>query len=171
MATVEGTGPGEAGTGRPEAELLAARCPVSYAIFAMARVHRGLAASRLAAFGLYPGQEILLMELAGGDGRPQKQLAATLQVSHVTVAKMVARMEQAGLVRRQTSDHDRRVSLVFLTDRGRELQQQMLDAWLDLEAAATRYLSDADGERFVALSAAVRRSLDETASPTDYQPG
>ena len=137
--------------------------PVSYAIFAMARVHRAIAASRLAAMGLFPGQELLLVQLGSSDGLPQKALARALRVSHVTVAKMITRMERAGLVERRSSEADRRLSLVFLTDAGRALLEQVLETWAELERMTTRDLGDADREAFLRAAARIRPALDDAA--------
>lgn len=39
------------------------RYPVSFAIFALARTHRALASQMLRGVGLFPGQEIMLLNL------------------------------------------------------------------------------------------------------------
>ena len=72
--------------------------PVSFAIFALARSHRAKAASMLADIGLFPGQEILLMQLAEKDGKPQKSLCESIGLDHSTVAKSVARLERDGAI-------------------------------------------------------------------------
>lgn len=124
-------------SGVGEAGRLQREFPVSYAIFAMARTHRAIAAAKLAEIGLYPNQEIMLIQLAAGDGLSQKMLARTLRVNHATVAKTVARMESVGLVERRVSPVDRRVTLVYLTDAGRAMEERILEVWRDLEGLTT----------------------------------
>jgi len=48
--------------------------PVSFAIFSLARAHRGFAGELLRDFGLHPGQELLLMQLLDRDGQTQSEL-------------------------------------------------------------------------------------------------
>jgi DNA-binding MarR family transcriptional regulator len=152
-----------------EVDTLQTRFPVSYGIFSMARTHRALAAAGLADLGLFPNQEILLLQLGAGDGLSQKTLAATLRVSHVTMAKMVGRLEKAGLVSRQVSAVDRRISLVHLTDAGRAVQGRIIDAWAELEKVTTANLDPATRAGFLAGVELIRPALDAAAGPEDVQ--
>src|SRR5690625_669209 len=162
----EASGP-PAGAGEPpiEAFELEELFPVSYAIFAMARTHRAVAATQLASLGLFPNQEIMLVQLAAADGLPQKVLAETLQVSHPTIAKTVARMERAGLVRRRAAEEDRRVSLVFLTDEGRRLHDEVIGLWRHLDEMTTTGLSAQEQRTFVQLAAKIRAAIDPLPAP------
>ena len=143
---------------------LESRFPVSYSIYAMARVQRAIAAAGLSDLGLFPAQEILLTELDGDDGQSQKALATTMGISHVTMAKMTARLERAGLVVRRTSPTDRRVSLVYLTPAGRSAQEGIRAVWADLEAIVNRELDPQDREAYLAGSVKIRRALDDSGS-------
>lgn len=134
--------------------------PVSWAIFALARSHRTTAASLLAGLGLFPGQEIMLMQLWDSDGQSQKQLGHTLRVDHSTVAKSVQRLEGAGLVTRARSSDDGRVTLVFLTKAGRALKKRTLAAWAALEQRTVRGLSRAEQAQFVALARRIAPNVD-----------
>lgn len=138
--------------------------PVSYAIFAMARAHRAVAGAALAELGLFPNQDILLVQLGAADGLSQKTLAQTLRVDHSTVAKSVARMERAGLVQRRQSARDRRITLVHLTDAGRALQERILEAWRHLDEMTTAHLTAQDQARFLAVVAKIRPALDDATS-------
>ncbi len=146
------------------ANTLESRFPVSFSIYAMARMQRAIAAAGLADLGLFPAQEILLTELDGDDGQSQKTLAATMGISHVTVAKMTARLERAGLVVRRTSPTDRRVSLVFLTPAGRSAQEGIRAVWADLEAIVNRELDPQAKRDYLAGATRIRRALEESGS-------
>src|SRR5690625_675864 len=153
--------------GPAEASELEELFPVSYAIFAMARTHRTVASAALARLGLFPNQEIMLIQLAASDGLPQKTLAETLQVSHPTVAKTVARMERAGLVERRASEEDRRVSLVFLTPTGRRLHDDVIAVWRTLDEQTTEGLTAQERETFVAIAAKIRTAIEHLPAATD----
>ena len=115
--------------------------PVSFAIFALARSHRAKAASMLADIGLFPGQEILLMQLAEKDGKPQKSLCESIGLDHSTVAKSVARLERDGLIERRKCPEDGRISQVHLTSKGREMTDAIGKVWAELERQTIKDLS------------------------------
>lgn len=150
----------------PEAFHLERDFPMSYAIFAMARVHKAIAGSMLGELGLFPNQEIMLMQLEGTDGLSQSTLATTLRVNHATVAKSVARMERAGLIERRRSTDDGRVTLVYLTPAGRELLTHIRHTWAKLDAVTTSTLTDADKRAFLAVAAKIRPALDTALAET-----
>lgn len=145
--------------------------PVSYSIYAMARVHRAIAAAKLAELGLFPGQEIMLMQLDASDGLSQKTLAAAMRISHVTVVKMVARLEHAGLVARRTATRDRRVSLVYLTTAGKAVRDGIVAAWAELEALTAGELDERERRSFLAAVRKIQYALDATPGTRDAQPG
>ena len=115
--------------------------PVSFAIFALARSHRAKAAGMLADIGLFPGQEILLMQLAEKDGKPQKSLCESIGLDHSTVAKSVARLERDGLIERRKCPEDGRVSQVHLTPKGRDVTDAISKVWAELERQTIRDLT------------------------------
>lgn len=93
-----------------------------------ARVQRTELAAALADLGLYPGQDDLLRCLWEADGQGQAQLVRRLGVESPTVTKMVARLEEAGFVRRRPHPADRRITQVWLTPAGRAVRPRVLAA-------------------------------------------
>ncbi len=73
--------------------------------------------------GLTPQRYLLLLMIAGApDGSERStvgELALALQLAQHTVTELVARAEDAGLLERERSDEDRRVSHLSLTAEGR----------------------------------------------------
>ena len=126
--------------------------PVSTAIMRLAHQQRAVAATRLAALGLFPGQELVLAQLWAADGRSQKELVESLQLDHSTIAKYVQRLEKAGLVDRTRSSVDGRVVLVSLTAAGRALEHPVHEIWADLEARWAGRLSPAELVQFSELA-------------------
>ena len=138
--------------------------PVSFAIFALARSHRAKAAGMLADIGLFPGQEILLMQLAEKDGKPQKSLCESIGLDHSTVAKSVARLERDGLIERSKCPEDGRVSQVHLTAKGRETTDAISRVWAELERLT---IKDLTPEQQQSLLAAARTIVLSTGMPED----
>ena len=62
----------------------------------------------------------LLLHLAHKDGRPQQELALLVGLTPPTVSVTLRAMEQEGYITRAADRKDQRVTLVFLTERGKE---------------------------------------------------
>jgi MarR family transcriptional regulator, organic hydroperoxide resistance regulator len=125
--------------------------PLSLGIFALARSHRALAAQLLREIDLYPGQELILMQLWHRDGLSQNHLTQNLRLDHSTIAKSVKRLENAGFVIRSRSPEDGRITLVSLSETGRELVSHVLEAWDKLESITSNTLTENEKTLFVAL--------------------
>lgn len=63
--------------------------------------------------------------LFGGDGVSQDDLSKCMAMDKGTTARAVKKLEEVGLVSRETSSTDRRVTKVFLTDAGRAMQMPL----------------------------------------------
>lgn len=86
------------------------------------------------ACGVTPQQHQLLLGVAGFTGRGSatvSELAEFLQARNHSVVGLVKRAEQSGLVRSAENEADRRVIIVSLTTRGREILDQLTRLHLD----------------------------------------
>ncbi len=79
--------------------------------------------------GLYKGQPHLLRLLWSQDGQTQKELAAAMSIQPSTLAKMVSRMEHSGYLFRRTDSKDMRVSRIYLTQAGRDLEMKVKEVY------------------------------------------
>lgn len=147
----------------PRIPTTAGRGPMSYAIFQLARAHRGRAAAMLRELDLHPGQELLLMQLLDRDGQTQSELLESVGLDHSTVSKSLRRMQDAGLLVREPAQHDRRVMVVHLTDKGRALREPITAMWQALEEASARHLSPQQAESFVDTAYAIVDALSSSA--------
>jgi DNA-binding MarR family transcriptional regulator len=151
----------------PHVPALAGEGPLSYAIFELARTHRGHAAAMLRKMDLHPGQELLLMHLFDRDGQTQSELLERVGVDHSTVSKALRRMQDAGLLVREPAAHDRRVMVVHLTDKGRALREPVAAMWRDLEEISTQHLTEQQAESFVRTAYAVVDAISGRAQPQE----
>ncbi len=90
---------------------------------------------RAATLGFSPGQFPVLVELWQEDGLTQKQILDRLDVEQATLANTLSRMERDGLITRTPHPTDRRAQIVSLTERGRALESEAIDAASDAENA------------------------------------
>lgn len=114
---------------------------IGFQVLQVHKAHRSRAEAALNKLGIHTGQEMLLLQLWIEEGMPQSQLAASMGVEPPTATKMLQRMEHAGLIERRADGEDARVSRVYLTERGRALEQPVLDVWKQLEAQTITNLS------------------------------
>ncbi len=114
---------------------------IGFQLLQVHKAHRQRAEEALNKLGIHTGQEMILLQLWIEEGIPQSQLAASMEVEPPTATKMLQRMERAGLIERRPDPEDARVSRVYLTARGRALEQPVLDVWKQLEAQTVAGLS------------------------------
>ena len=144
--------------------------PLSTAIYQLARAHKALAASLLRDLGLYPNQELLLMQLEGVESRAQSELVRALTLDHSTVAKSLRRLERAGLISRRQSTSDGRAVDVSLTDRGAEIVARVHAVWKQLEATAADGLTPDDLNDAVTRMNAIQRRVEDEMSARRITP-
>ncbi len=113
----------------------------------------------LSGAGLTPGQPKILDFLAGHDGCIQKKLAAACELESATVTNLLARMESAGLIRRETDSADRRVSRVFLTAEGAAASKTVRAAFHAVESRAFRGFPPERRTAFLAMLQTVYHNL------------
>ncbi|MFE9445342.1 MarR family winged helix-turn-helix transcriptional regulator [Streptomyces sp. NPDC006602] len=151
----------------PRAPSTASEGQMSYAIFQLARAHRARAAAMLREMDLHPGQELLLMHLLDRDGQTQSELLESVGLDHSTVSKSLRRMQDAGLLIREPAEHDRRVMVVHLTDKGRAMREPLAAMWRALEETSARNLSAQQTESFVRMAYAIADAINGRDLPQE----
>ena len=107
---------------------------VGWALTVLARVHRVELGERLAALGLFPGQEQLLQALHDHQTMTMGALAELMRVRPPTASKAVARLTAQGLVERADgATGDGRLVRVRLTDEGYRRAATLASIWSDAE--------------------------------------
>jgi DNA-binding MarR family transcriptional regulator len=102
---------------------------------------------------------------AGTGGIPTLSVRERMIEEGTTITRLLDKLDDAGLIRRERSFPDRRQVLCFVTDSGRKLLDSLdprVDA-ADEEAVAA--LSESQLERFIELLDAVRSSNAERGAP------
>lgn len=71
-----------------------------------------------------PSQITCLRLLTERDGICQRDIADAMRISRARVTAIVQALEKAGAIRRERDGHDARLTRVYVTDAGRELDRQ-----------------------------------------------
>ena len=118
-----------------------------------ARLSERLDAELEAATGLSLNRLELLVHLHWKDGRRRmSELAEMLLLSRGGATRLVARAEDAGLVRREIPHDDRRATYAVLTDAGREAAERALPVYMDLvQRVFQEFVEDDEAELLVRI--------------------
>ena len=106
---------------------------IGHVLAQVCRLHHSRARTLLHGLGLYRGQPPVLHALWEKEGLTHSDLATRMHVTPATITKMIQRMEKAGFVERRPDPEDQRVSRVYLTDAGREIQAEVHQVFRALE--------------------------------------
>lgn len=102
---------------------------------------------------------LLLMELAKKDGRTQLDLVNATHLKAPTISVALQRLEKDGYVLRKPDEYDLRATRVFLTEKGRELDNRIRRRIHDEEALAMVDLTENEYETLVKLLTKIKTSI------------
>ncbi|SEP20494.1 MarR family winged helix-turn-helix transcriptional regulator [Amycolatopsis saalfeldensis] len=124
---------------------------------------------RLRPLGLTFAQMPVLVALSKADALSQKELAVLARIEQPSMAQLLARMDRDGLIRRGPARHDRRVSLISLTEDGRAKLAQVNSALFETNDQALKGFSAGETDLLLDLLRRLVANLDENppASETD----
>jgi DNA-binding MarR family transcriptional regulator len=80
-------------------------------------------------FDMTADQFVVLTLLAERQGLTQRQVVERAFSDPNTIGQMLTRLQKKKLVRREPHPHDGRARCVYLTAKGRKVQQQLWDSW------------------------------------------
>lgn len=72
------------------------------------------------------GQILFLLELYTKDGRNQEELAEVLKIDKGTTARAIKKLELSGFVRREKDKKDKRSNIVYLTEEGQGIKDDIM---------------------------------------------
>jgi DNA-binding MarR family transcriptional regulator len=113
---------------------------IGWALPQAARLHRTHLNTKLAALGLFAGQEQVLDALSNR-GATIGELAALLRVRPPTASKMVTRLAAVGFVQRGSGRKDARPARVRLTRKGHMAVTRLQELWDEVEHDLLKDLS------------------------------
>jgi MarR family transcriptional regulator, transcriptional regulator for hemolysin len=127
----------------------------------IARLLRKRYEQRARSLGVTRAQWQVLAHLQRHEGINQAGLAELLELEPITLARLVDRMEQAGLVERRDDPADRRAHRLYLTPRAAPTLEQSRVVGEQVRAEAFAGIDEAARERLLELLLRVRGNLSE----------
>ena len=113
----------------------------------------------LAEVGLKSGYWYYLRVLWEQDGLTQKELSEATNVKETTTVTMIAGMEAAKLVTRCRDKLDRRKLNVFLTKKGRDLEQALTPLASEINACAGKGIPKRDLQKCLSVLKKMRENI------------
>ncbi len=109
--------------------------------------------------GLTRSQWRVIVHLHRQDGLTQSELATLLTVGKVSVGGLIDRLEHSGWIERRTDEKDRRSNRIFLTEKGHEVDREMILAGVKLAKQTLNNLTKDESIMLQSLLSAVRGNL------------
>jgi MarR family transcriptional regulator for hemolysin len=110
---------------------------------------------RLAHLELTPDQFTVLRTLLENDGITQRELAHLISSDPNTVAALVNRMEQAGLLERETHERDRRANRLGVSRSGSVRYKRAREIAVSLQSEVLAVLPESEREEFLTQLATI----------------
>lgn len=139
------------------------KASLGYQVNHLGRLMAQALRARIAPLGVVPGQFAQLLALYERDGQSQRELCERVRIEQPTMANTLQRMERDGLVRRLPDPGDRRRAVVMLTERARDLEDDLVGAARTVNSDATRNLGDDELAPFMATLARIIGNLEATS--------
>jgi len=137
----------------------------------VARMLRRVFDQRARQIGLSLAQARALLYLARCEGINQACLAVLLEVQPISLARLLDRMGAAGWIERRADPGDRRVHLLYLTDKARPLIDELQRMSAETRADALAGFSEAEKDMAMRLMTRVHGNLSVSVPGTDNQDG
>ena len=111
-----------------------------------ARLYRN---DRLKKYGIHGTMDTIILHVCKNPGISQEELAKSVCIDKSSVTRKVAKLEEKGFITRKASEKDRRVQLVFPTDKGTELCGEIKSILREWNAEMTGGLSQRESEQLL----------------------
>lgn len=109
------------------------RGSVHKALMKALRCHHKIFRNEFARFNISKGQPKILNYLSENNGCIQREIAKSCDIEAATATNVLSTMEKNGYIERIPNKYDRRIMNVYLTDKGKEAQENTENILCDLE--------------------------------------
>jgi MarR family transcriptional regulator, transcriptional regulator for hemolysin len=123
--------------------------------------------ARAAALGMTRAQAAVLANLARQEGINQVSLAQILELEPITLARLLDRLQAAGLIERRPDPKDRRAHLLYLTESAYPLLDHIFALAAAVREDALAGIPEQDRNLLLEMMIAMRVNLIEQASEAE----
>lgn len=123
---------------------------------------------RFRSFGIHPGQMPVLGLISDREGLSLREIADILHIKPPTVTVSVKRLEKSGFICKRADDKDQRISRIYMTEAGKNLNQELRQALEENERILTNGFS---GEEQEQLKKFLGRMTENLMNARQMEPG
>jgi MarR family transcriptional regulator for hemolysin len=123
--------------------------------------------ARAASLGLTRAQSSVLAYLARQEGINQAALAQILDLEPITLARLLDRLQAAGLIERRADPKDRRAHLLYLTEGAYPLLDRIFALAAEVREEALVGIPEPDRDRLLDMLITMKSNLIEQAAELD----
>ncbi|MGA8382729.1 MAG: MarR family transcriptional regulator [Stellaceae bacterium] len=123
--------------------------------------------ARATALGLTRAQSSVLAYLARQEGINQAALAQILDLEPITLARLLDRLQAAGLIERRADPKDRRAHLLYLTEAAYPLLDRIFALAAEVREEALAGIAEPDRIRLLDMLIEMKSNLIEQAAEID----
>jgi DNA-binding MarR family transcriptional regulator len=142
---------------------------LGFLIHDSARLLRKRFEAKGSAYGLSAAQWRLLVRLVKEEGVAQARLAELLEIEPISVSRLLDRMEEGGWIERRQDASDRRVRMIFPTEKSREAFAAIKSVAGEVYDQALDGLSADERRTLIKGLNAIVANLSDTDTPTADQ--
>jgi DNA-binding MarR family transcriptional regulator len=121
-------------------------------------------------FQLKRGQHRFLLQLFYKDGVRQGDLAKSLSIDKGAAARAISKLEKAGYVKRKKDKNDKRVVRVYLTEKAKNIENDMFLILSDWSEKLTTCFNDEEEEKLVTQLRKMARNADSILAELKEEP-
>ncbi|MDP4164347.1 MAG: MarR family winged helix-turn-helix transcriptional regulator [Bacillota bacterium] len=124
----------------------------------LARLMNKMAEEEFAQIGLSPNYAFLLMTVMDRPGITQSELSNALHIAPSTTTRFVEKLEVKKLVERK---NEGKLTLVFLTEKGVNLQEEIKECWKNLYERYSGILGEDAAKQFTSQTHGIATELEK----------
>ncbi len=121
-------------------------------------------------FILTKEQFVVLKKLHEKNGLNQNELALLLYRDKSTMARLLAKMEERGLVRREQSDEDKRINKIYITENGKTTFNRTLPVVNRIINVLEHNITQTEKEQIIDILKKVQSNLKRKSALPQEQP-
>ena len=125
----------------------------------VSNLHRKITMDAFSEEGIRRSQPWILDFLAEHDGAIQRELADRAHFDPATITSALVRMEEEGMVRRESVPGDKRALRVYLTELGREKQRYVQAVFAQVEEKVLRGFTEEEKKQLGEYLARLQKNL------------
>ncbi|MFN3515750.1 MAG: MarR family winged helix-turn-helix transcriptional regulator [Novosphingobium sp.] len=144
---------------------------LAYLLSDSARLLRRAFDARVRELGMTSPQARLLLILGLNEGENQGFYAEQLEVEPISLTRMIDRMEESGLIERRRDPADRRAWRLFLTERSRQVIDQVRAKLTELEDEMVAGLEPVQRQALARFLETIRSNFTNTRLLTELAHG